>query len=270
MRRGGGAAGASYLFIEPSSTIYSGQTVVVSYDKSEAGTDAIADGAGNEMGDFTTGSGGVPAVRNDSTATPASTDATLSGLTVTAGGSDLVTFASGTTSYTASVANTVAEVTVTPTNDSGATFEYLNASDMALADADTAAGHQVTLVDGDNVIKVKVTAEDGSSTLTYTVTVKRAVLAVSAVFGAARYDVTEGESVTVTVNLSEAPGRALTIPLTRENGDGVNDADLTGVPPSVTFAATAMSASFTVMATDNDVYNGGKGEVCVSRSVPSA
>ena len=115
----------------------------------------------------------------------------------------------------------------------------------------------MALAVGDNVIKVKVTAADGTTTQTYTVTVTRAVLAVSVVFGAERYDVTEGESVTVTVNLSEAPGRELTLQLTRENGDGVNDADLTGVPPSVTFAATAMSASFTVMATDNDVYNGG-------------
>ena len=49
--------------------------------------------------------------------------------------------------YTASVVSTVAEVTVTPTkNDSGATIEYLDASDMTLTDADTSAdGHQVAL-----------------------------------------------------------------------------------------------------------------------------
>ncbi len=104
-----------------------------------------------------------------------SSDATLSGLTVTAGGSDLVTFASGTTDYTASVANDVAEVTVTAeTTDSGASVAYLDGDDMTLDDADTAAdGHQVTLAEGDNVVKVKVTAADGS-TETYTVTVSRA------------------------------------------------------------------------------------------------
>ena len=104
-----------------------------------------------------------------------SSDATLSGLTVTAGGTDLVTFASGTTDYTASVANDVAEVTVTAeTTDSGATVAYLDGSDMTLDDADTGVdGHQVTLAEGDNVIKVKVTAADGS-TKTYTVTVSRA------------------------------------------------------------------------------------------------
>ena len=50
---------------------------------------------------------------------PASTDATLSGLTL--GNIDFGTFASDTTSYTASVAHSVSETTVTPTvNHSGA------------------------------------------------------------------------------------------------------------------------------------------------------
>ena len=109
---------------------------------------------------------------------PISMDATLSGLAVKDGSTDVKltpTFASGTTSYTASVANAVAEVTVTPTkNHARATIEYLNASDMTLADAGTAAGQQVVLAVGANVIKVKVTAEDGTTTRTYTVTATRA------------------------------------------------------------------------------------------------
>ena len=312
--RGSGAARANRLIVYPSSTItiYGGHSVVVSYDQSAAGTDAIADPAGNEVADFTTGSGGVPAVTNDSTATctlntgdlwcgvvtvaeigsgdygfvllsgtkvgdltdnsgdrtftigtashrvyrvavssfglsfavtrttpdnvqspglhdddrarlhlhvdghsasfafsdaairssigyewsgasldwsstgsvtvrlrevaALSSDATLSGLTVTGGGSDLVTFVSGTTTYTASVANTVAEVTVTAmTTDSGATIEYLDGDDATLTDADTSdPGHQVAVAVGSYVIKVKVTAADGNTTQTYTVTVTRA------------------------------------------------------------------------------------------------
>ena len=173
--RGFGAGGANRLLVYPSSKIYSGLTVVVSYDQSEAGTDAIADPAGNEVADFTTGSGGVPAVVNSSTQTPSS-DATLSALTVTADGTALVTFASDTETYTASVANAVDEVTVTAmTTDSGAMFEYLDGSDMTLTDADTGVdGHQVTLAVGDTVIKVTVTAEDGTTTQTYMVTVTRA------------------------------------------------------------------------------------------------
>ena len=59
--------------------------------------------------------------------------------------------------------------------DPDATFEYLDSSDAALADADTnTAGHQVDLDVGDTVFKVKVTAEDTTTTQTYTVTVTRA------------------------------------------------------------------------------------------------
>ena len=119
------------------------------------------------------------AVRGSAVGGTASTDATLSALMVNDGSSDLTlvpTFASGTTAYTASVANSVDGVTVTPTtNHASSTVEYLDASDAALADADTnAAGHQVTLSVGANVFKVKVTAEDGTSTQTYTVAVTRA------------------------------------------------------------------------------------------------
>ena len=104
-----------------------------------------------------------------------STDATLSGGTVKAGSTTLVTFASGTTSYTASVANGVDEVTFAPTtNHASATVRYLKGTDV-LTDVDsTDDGHQVTLDVGTNAITVEVTAEDGTTTQTYTVTVTRA------------------------------------------------------------------------------------------------
>ena len=99
-------------------------------------------------------------------AEPPSTDATLKGLTlseVTFG-----TFSSATTSYTAQVANSVTETTVTPTvNDSGARYVIKLGS---VADADGV----VSLAVGANVITVVVTAEDGSATQTYTVTATRA------------------------------------------------------------------------------------------------
>ena len=109
-----------------------------------------------------------------------STDATLSALSVT-GVTLSPTFASDTYAYTASVANSVDEVTVAPTTtDSDATFEYLDSSDAALADADSVEdGHQVDLDVGDTVFKVKVTAEDDTTTQTYTVTVTRAACALN-------------------------------------------------------------------------------------------
>ena len=99
-------------------------------------------------------------------AEPPSTDATLKGLTL----SDVTfgTFSSATTSYTAQVANSVTETTVTPTvNDSGARYVIKLGS---VADADGV----VSLAVGANVITVVVTAEDGSATQTYTVTATRA------------------------------------------------------------------------------------------------
>ena len=99
-------------------------------------------------------------------AEPPSTDATLSALTLS--GIDFGTFASGTTSYTASVANSVTETTVTPTvNDSGATYVIKLGG---VTDADGV----VSLAEGSNVITIEVTAEDDTTTRTYTVTVTRA------------------------------------------------------------------------------------------------
>ena len=108
-----------------------------------------------------------------------STDATLSGLTVYDGSSNLTlspSFASGTETYTASAAYDIATVTVTATkNQADATIAWLDASDATLADADAMApGRQVALAAGANTFKVKVTAEDGTTTKTYTVTVNRA------------------------------------------------------------------------------------------------
>ena len=111
----------------------------------------------------------------DGSLTPTvSTDATLSGGTVTAGSTTLVTFASGTATYTASVANGVEEVTFAPTKHAEATVRYLKGTDV-LTDADgTDDGFQVALAVGANAITVEVTAEDGTTTQDYTVTVTRA------------------------------------------------------------------------------------------------
>ena len=107
-------------------------------------------------------------------AATAGTDATLSALALSAGTLDPV-FGSATLTYTASVGNAVARITVTPTvNRAGAAVAYLDGGDDALADADTSAdGQQVDLSVGANTVKVKVTAEDGTTTKTYTVTVTR-------------------------------------------------------------------------------------------------
>ena len=97
---------------------------------------------------------------------PLSSDAALRGLALS--GVDFGTFASGTTSYTASVANSVSQTTVTPTeNHSGASY-------VIKLDGVTDADGVISLRVGSNVITVEVTAGDNSTTKTYTVTVTRA------------------------------------------------------------------------------------------------
>ena len=99
-------------------------------------------------------------------ALPPSTDATLKALTLS--DVNIGAFSSGTTSYTASVANGVTHTTVTPTlNDSEAIY-VVKLGGMTDADG------TVSLIVGSNVITVEVTAEDGSTKRTYSVTITRA------------------------------------------------------------------------------------------------
>ena len=76
---------------------------------------------------------------------------------------------------------------------------------------------------------------------------------VSVMFAAATYAVDEGDTVTVSVELSQAPERELVVPLSTTDGGGATSADYSGVPESVTFAEDATSVSFTFTATQDSV-----------------
>ena len=109
----------------------------------------------------------------------ASSDATLSNLELAGSGGVAITlnevFDPDETAYTASVANSVGRIRVTPTtNDANATVEFLDGDDVELTDVGSADGFQVDLNPGDNVIQMKVKAEDDTTTKTYKVTVHRA------------------------------------------------------------------------------------------------
>ncbi|MES2063738.1 MAG: cadherin-like beta sandwich domain-containing protein [Bacteroidota bacterium] len=109
--------------------------------------------AGTAYGDVTTFS------------TP-SNDATLSGLSISAG-TLTPSFSSGTISYTASVANANSTITITATkNNASASLQINNVA------ATSGTGASVSLVIGDNAIPIKVTAQDGSTKI-YTITVNR-------------------------------------------------------------------------------------------------
>ena len=98
-------------------------------------------------------------------ATALSADATISALTLS--GVYFGTFEPAVTSYTARVANSVAETTVSPTvNHSGASY-------VIKLGGTTDPDGTLSLAVGSNVITVEVTAEDGQATRTYTIAVTR-------------------------------------------------------------------------------------------------
>ncbi|WP_436135403.1 IPTL-CTERM sorting domain-containing protein [Acidovorax sp. LjRoot129] len=99
-----------------------------------------------------------------------STIANLAALSLSSGTLSPV-FAVNTTSYTASVSNATASITVTPTvSDTGRATVTVN----GLSVTSGAASSAIALNVGSNVIATVVTAEDGSTTKTYTTTVTRA------------------------------------------------------------------------------------------------
>ena len=99
-----------------------------------------------------------------------SSDATLRGLTLSP--TNISNFASGTTSYSVNVANSVSSVTVTPTANHASATITVNGTTVA-----SGSGQAVSVNVGSNTITVEVTAEDGNTTKTYTVTVTRAAAA---------------------------------------------------------------------------------------------
>ena len=125
-------------------------------------------GSGNVIAVVVTAQDGVTTQTYTVTVTRGgSADASLNSLSLS-GMALSPAFASGTTAYTASVANSVTETTVTATAVAGAAFEVkLN----GVVDQD---GVVPLVVGSGNVITVVVTAQDGETTQTYTVTVTRA------------------------------------------------------------------------------------------------
>ena len=211
--------------------------------------DAAAIRTASSTGSFSRETGSVFMIRVNGTlgGIVISSDATLSALALEDASDDSAisispTFASGTTSYTASVDNDVDKITIKPTvNEGSATVEYLDSSDTEIADADSGkAGQQVSLSVSANTIKVKVTAEDTTTTNPYTVVVTRA----AAVPGV----VTVSESA-LTVTEEDTTGNTYTVVLgTQPTADvtvtvgGHASTDVTPTPASLTFTTTNCGA----------------------------
>ena len=134
------------------------------------GVVGLAVGSGNVISVVVTVEDGATTQTYRVTVTRAgSVDATLSALSLS-GVTLTPAFASGTIAYTASVANSVTETTVTATaRDENASVEVTSedADDQTLGD-------QVALAVGETTVAIEVIAEDGETTRTYMVTVTRA------------------------------------------------------------------------------------------------
>ncbi len=121
----------------------------------------IKDSAGNEMTSAFTG--GTPM-----TVAPPSSDANLSGISVSSGTLTPV-FDAATTSYTVAVGNSVSAITVTPANAHPGAVVSVNGTVI------TAPGSlPVNLQVGDNAISILVTAQDAVTKKTYDIVVNRA------------------------------------------------------------------------------------------------
>ncbi len=157
--------------------------------------------------------------------------ATLSDLTLSDGVSLNETFAPGTLTYTADVANDVATLTVTPTaTDAGATITV----DSTAVTSGMASG-AIDLNAGPNTITVVVTAEDGAATQTYTLTVTRAA-ALALSFG--------GETIDAQTYTANTAIPNLTLPVAT-GGTAPYSYALSDVPSALAFAAATRVLSGT-------------------------
>ena len=179
-----------------------------------------------------------------------SADATLSALSLS-GVTLTPAFASGTTAYTASVANSVTETTVTPTAAAGATYEVkLN----GVVDQD---GVVALAVGTGNVITVVVTAQDGMATQTYTVTVTRAgssdaslsALSLSGVTlspafasGMTAYTASVANSVTETTVTATSSDANASVEVTPEDADDGTSGDQVALAVGVTTITVEVTA----------------------------
>ncbi len=182
----------------------------------------------------------------------ASSDATLSALSLS-GVTLTPAFASGTTTYTASVGHAVAETTVTAmTSDANASVE------VTPEDADDGtSGDQVALAVGRTTISVEVTAQDGETTQTYTVMVTRAgsadatlsALSLSGVTltpafasGTTAYTASVEHAVTETTVTASASDSNASVEVTPEDADDGTSGDQVALAVGETAIAVEVTA----------------------------
>ena len=174
----------------------------------------------------------------------------------------------------ARLGSTAVMVAVGKTGDSateGTDYEIVDDLTVTIPTGLTSATETFTLTPTDDVIRegdetISVTGTTSVSGLTVTdaelrirdnetappPTPRRPTVS----WDAGSYRVLEGETVEVTVRLSSASTRRLTIPLTANNEDGASDDDYSGVPETVVFDPGDFLATFTFSAVDDGLDEG--------------
>ena len=175
----------------------------------------------NAQGAVCTDDGRMLSERVEITVPGPSTDATLSGLTLS-GVTLSPAFGPDTHSYSAEVGSEVTTVTVSPTaNHGGATYVIrLNGA----LDADG----RVSLGTGASVIAVVVTAGDGATRQTYTVTVTRAASPLTAAASGAPTSHDGSAAFTFQLRFSEEPRDGFSYETMRDDAFTVTGGSVTG------------------------------------------
>ena len=180
-----------------------------------------------------------------------SSDGTLSAMGLNAGTLS-PTFATSTTSYTASVEYEITGTTLNATTShDSAVVAILDSSDSYLADADeNTPGHQIHLNVGENTFKLKVTAEDDTTVKIYTITIIRAKPEVSVRAGAA--EVIEGSDALFAVSRKKAVFETLEVTVSvTESGTLVPDSEEGGRTVTIPSGATSTMLTVTTEADDD-------------------
>jgi len=186
-----------------------------------------------------------------------STNADLGGLTLSSG-SLSPTFASATTSYTASVANATASITITPTSaQANATLAVrVNAGTYATVSSGSPSS-ALPLNVGSNTIDVRVTAQDGVTQRIYTIAVTRLAAALPQLLSETShapvgqgftYQITSTSELPVTFRATGLPAGLTLDPATGIISGTVTEAGTYTVTVTVANAAEESSATLTLVA----------------------
>ncbi len=199
----------------------------------------------------------------------ASTDASLTSLTVKVGSSDVAltpAFASGTYSYEGEVENTAATVSV------AVATSHRKARVAIAGDDDTSTPNQADLAMafGENTVTVTVTAEDGETEQAYTIELTRAAPVIEWEH-TGLYKGEDAGDVEIGVILTPALGEAVSVDYaTLSSSHGLPGEDYTPVSDTLTFAPGETRKTFTLSILDDSVYEpAGAGNVTLALSNPT-